>query len=317
MSNQIQKQQTTTIKSLFAQDNVQAKFKELLGKRAPQFITSVLQIATSSDLLKNADPISVYNAAAVAATLDLPLNNSLGFAYIVPFNTRQKDGSFKTMAQFQIGAKGFKQLALRSGQFLKINESDVREGEIEVYDRLSGEIKFNWIQNDKERLSKPVIGYVSFFKLLNGFEHTFYMTIEQLQQHGLKYSQTYKKGFGLWKDDFDSMARKTVIKLNLSKNAPLSVEMQKATVADQAVINDPETEDMEYVDAQISTVEKSDINKEEERIGLMIQDCESIGDLEKIKTHCDTETLRELWEDKVIEISEKLKEEQQQPKSKK
>lgn len=308
MSNQLQPQKKD-IKSFFAQENVQAKFKELLGKRAPQFITSVLQITTSSDLLVKADHFSIYNAAAMAATLDLPLNNSLGFAYIVPFNVRQKDGSYKTLAQFQLGAKGFKQLALRSGQFLRLNESDVREGEIAVYDRLSGEIKFNWIQDDKERLSKPIIGYVSYFLLQNGFEHTYYMTIEQLKQHGLKYSQTYKKGFGLWKDDFDSMARKTVIKLNLSKNAPLSVEMQKATMADQAVINDADTDDMEYVDAQISTVEKSNIDKDLERISLLIKDCETIAELENLKPNCDTEELMTMWEDKAIELSQKIQEE--------
>jgi recombination protein RecT len=99
-----------------------------------------------------------------------------------------------------------------------------------------------------ERLSRPIIGYASYFKLLNGFEKIYYMTLEELNHHGLRFSQTFKKGFGLWKDDFDSMARKTVIKLNLSKNAPLSVEMQKAIVTDQAIVNDGDTEDVEYVD---------------------------------------------------------------------
>jgi recombination protein RecT len=237
-----------TVKSLFAKDEVKNKFQEMLGRRAPQFITSVLQIASQNEMLAKAEPVSIYQSAAVAATLDLPLNNSLGFAYIVPYNNKQKDGSWKVVAQFQIGAKGFKQLALRSGQFITINDTDVREGEIKGYNRLTGEITFEWIQDEKERLSKAIVGYLSYFKLLNGFEKTFYMSVEKINEHGLKYSQTYKKGFGLWKDDFDSMARKTVIKLNLSKNAPLSVDMQKAIVSDQAVINDAETEDIEYVD---------------------------------------------------------------------
>lgn len=237
-----------TVKALFAKDEVKNKFQEMLGKRAASFITSVLQIASQNEMLSKAEPLSIYQSAAVAATLDLPLNNNLGFAYIVPYNNKQKDGSWKVVAQFQIGAKGFKQLALRSGQFITINDTDVREGELKHYDRLTGEIEFEWIQDVKERLSKPVIGYCSYFKLLNGFEKIFYMTVDELNDHGLRFSQTYKKGFGLWKDDFDSMARKTVIKLNLSKNAPLSVEMQKAVVTDQALVKDAETEDVEYVD---------------------------------------------------------------------
>lgn len=237
-----------TVKALFAKDEVKNKFQEMLGKRAASFITSVLQIASQNEMLSKAEPLSIYQSAAVAATLDLPLNNNLGFAYIVPYNNKQKDGSWKVVAQFQIGAKGFKQLALRSGQFITINDTDVREGELKEYNRLTGEITFEWIQDVAERLTKPVIGYASYFKLINGFEKTYYMTVDELNNHGLRFSQTYKKGFGLWKDDFDSMARKTVIKLNLSKNAPLSVEMQKAVVTDQALVKDAETEDVEYVD---------------------------------------------------------------------
>lgn len=233
-----------TIKTLFAKDDVKKKFEEMMGKRATQFITSVLQIVNSSDLLKNAEPMSVYNTAAIAATLDLPLNNNMGFAYIVPY----KDKTGKIVAQFQMGYKGFKQLAIRSGQFLLMNESDVREGEIKNHNRLTGEMEFEWIQDTNKRLSKKVVGYVSYFKLINGFEHTLYMTVEELEAHGKRFSQTYRKGFGLWKDDFPGMCIKTVVKLNLSKNAPLSVDMQKAVVADQSVIKDHETVDVDHVD---------------------------------------------------------------------
>lgn len=246
MENGLQtQQQTLTAKSLFERDDVKKKFHDMLGKRATSFITSVLQIVASNDLLKNADPTSIYQSAAVAATLDLPLNNNLGFAYIVPFRDNKLN---KVVAQFQLGAKGFKQLALRSGQFLTINDTDVREGELKSHNRLTGQIEFEWMQDEKERLKLPVIGYACYFKLLNGFEKTYYMTVEELDHHGRRFSQTYKKGFGLWKDDFDGMARKTVIKMNLSKNAPLSVEMQKAIITDQAEVTDAETVDVDYVD---------------------------------------------------------------------
>lgn len=241
-----------TVKSLFTRDDVKQKFQEMLGKRAPSFITSVLQIVASNHLLGKADPASVYQSAAVAAILDLPLNNNLGFAYIVPYNEsfKDSDGNWqkKTVAQFQLGYKGFKQLALRSGQFLTMHGTDVREGELIKRDRLTGEIDFKWIENDNDRQQKKVVGYVSFFKLLNGYTQTFYMSTEELLAHGKRYSQTFKQDKGLWKDDFHSMALKTVTKLNLSKNAPLSVEMQKAIVFDQAVVTDVDTQDVHYTD---------------------------------------------------------------------
>lgn len=284
-----------TTKMLFAKDDVKNKFQEMLGKRATAFMTSVLQIVNSNDLLKKADPMSVYNAAAVAATLDLPLNNGIGFAYIVPYNG--KDGC---VAQFQMGYKGFKQLAIRSGQFLLMNESDVREGEIKNHNRLSGEIEFQWIQNTAERLTKKVIGYVSYFKLVNGFEHTLYMTVEELEAHGKRYSQTYKKGFGLWKDDFSGMCLKTVVKLNLSKNAPLSVDMQKAITVDQSAIRNEETEDVDYVDA----AEDVKVTEEEKRILSFIEKETSLSSLAVLKKSIEnmTDTVKEAFEKKEKEL---------------
>lgn len=268
------------IKSLFSRDDVQSRFREMLGKRSASFITSVLQIAASNDMLKNADPASIYQAATLAATLDLPLNASLGFAYIIPFRDNK---SGKTLAQFQIGYKGLKQLALRSGQFVTIHGTDVREGELKKFNRLTGVMDFDWIEDFEERMSKKVIGYVSYFELLNGYSQTFFMTIKELEQHGKKYSQTYKKGFGLWKDDFDGMALKTVTKLNLSKNAPLSIEMQKAVISDQSVIKDAETIDVDYIDNDRTPPEP--VNKEHERILLMIQDAQTESELVEIVKH--------------------------------
>lgn len=247
----VKQENALTIKNLFSRDEVRTKFQEMLGKRAPSFITSVLQIVASNTLLAKADPHSVYHSAAVAATLDLPLNNNLGFAYIIPFNQKyQEDGQWKSkqVAQFQLGYKGFRQLALRSGQFRIMNSTDVREGELKSRNRQTGAMTFEWIEDETVRNSKKIIGYLSYFELLNGYSQNFYMTIVDLEKHGKKYSQTFQKDKGLWKDDFHSMCLKTVTKLNLSKNAPLSVEMQKAITFDQAIINDSETEDVTYVD---------------------------------------------------------------------
>lgn len=264
-----------TVKNLFGKDEVRNKFQELLGKRAPSFITSVLQIVSSNDLLSKADPHSVYHSAAVAATLDLPLNNNLGFAYIVPYNQKQKDGSYKQVAQFQMGYKGFIQLAQRSGQFRTISATPVYEGQLIEQNPLLG-FRFDFTKKTND----VVIGYASYFQLLNGFEKTLFMSLEDLKKHGVKYSQTYKKGFGLWKDDFEAMAIKTVLKLLLSKFAPLSIDMQRAVITDQGIVNDAEAQDISYADNEETT-----IDKEAERVVLMIQDAKSVEDLKAVEPH--------------------------------
>lgn len=282
---------TLTTKTLFNRDDVRKKFEEMLGKRATQFITSVLQIASQNELLQKADPMSIYNAASVAATLDLPLNNNLGFAYIVPFNTKQKDGSYKTMAQFQLGYKGFIQLAQRSGQFKTIGVTPIYEGQITEMNPLTG-FRFDFsVKSDK------VIGYASNFTLINGFEKTLYMSIEDVKKHANKYSQTFKKGFGLWKDDFDAMASKTVLKLLLSKYAPLSVEMQKAVITDQSVID--ENQEPSYVDVMDITV-----NKEDERIKALIEDSTNPKELnEALEGVYLSPELNEMYNAKVNELN--------------
>jgi len=271
---QTQQQTKYPVKAYFESPVVQQKFKELLGKRSTQFVTSVLQIVSNNKLLANAEPQSIFNAAATAATLDLPINQNLGFAYIIPYNEKQSNGSYSTVAQFQMGYKGFIQLAQRSGQFQTISATPVYEGQLIEENPLTGFV-FDW----KAKKSDIVVGYAAYFRLLNGFEKTLYMTTAQLKQHGQKFSQTFKKGFGLWKDDFDSMAQKTVIKLLLSKFAPLSVEMQRAVISDQAIVKDAETLDVQYINNE----EPKPVDKERERILALINDCNTVDELEKFE----------------------------------
>ena len=238
-----------TTKDFFAQKAVQGKFAEMLGKKSTQFITSVMQVTSSNDLLAKATPQSVYGAAVTAAILDLPIQNNLGFAYIVPYNDRN---SGQCIAQFQIGYKGLIQLALRSGQFKNISVAEIYEGQIISENPLTG-----YVFDFSKKSSDVVVGYAAYFALLNGFEKTEYMSKDKLEAHGKKFSQTYKKGFGVWKDDFDAMAKKTVLKLTISKYAPLSVEMQKAIVFDQSVTNDGEN--IEFIDNQEPQREPLDI----------------------------------------------------------
>lgn len=303
-------------------DSIKSKFAEVLGDKdkGVAFVTSILSVVNSNGQLANADQNSLYTAALMAATLDLPINPSIGHSFLVPFNTKQADGTYKTMVQFQISAKGLKQLAMRSGQFLKMNDSDVREGEIESVDRMTGEIKFKWIQDDKERLSKPVVGFISYFKLQNGFESTFYMTKEEVELHAKKFSQTYKKfGTGLWKDMFEKMASKTVIKLHLSKDAPLSTSVQKALISDQAVIkndkfvnSNEETVDVEteYVDHQEVTLDVDAVSEAKQRARIVdhITNAKDLASLEQVKSNVDPENdldLFTLYDDKARELKSK------------
>jgi recombination protein RecT len=222
-----------TIKGFFHRDDVKSKFNELMGNRSAQFITSVLSVVNNNNYLKNASPESVFSSALMAATLDLPVNPNLGFAYIIPYGQQ---------AQFQVGYKGLIQLALRSGQFKTISVTPVYEGQIKQQNPLTG-FEFDW----SNKQSDNVVGYAAYFSLINGFEKTMYMTTEEINAHGKRFSKTY--GNGVWKSDYNAMAQKTVLKLLLSRFAPLSIEMQKAVIADQSIIRDVENMDVEYIDA--------------------------------------------------------------------
>lgn len=248
MSNQTT---AVTLKSMLGNDNVKARFQEILGKKAPGFISSILSVANSNTLLQKADPKTVMNAAVIAATLDLPINPNLGFAYIVPYGNQ---------GSFQLGYKGLIQLCMRSGQYSKIEVNEVYEGEIKIKNRFTGEYEFNEPTSDK------LVGVLAYFKLTNGFEKYLYMSKEECEAHGKKYSQTFKRGSGLWSTEFWAMAKKTCLKLLLSKYGILSIEMQRAQTFDQSVVKndliqeDVDTADIEYADnANTATVRRDAI----------------------------------------------------------
>ncbi len=239
MTQQLTKAPETAL-SYMRRDSIKARFVEVLGNNGVAFQASVLTVINGNDKLKKCTPESVYMSCLMAATLKLPINPQLGFAYIIGYEDRQK-GIFT--AQFQMGYKGFIQLALRSGEYQTISASPIFEGQLISENPLTG-YEFDFTMKPKK--DTPIIGYASYFKLLNGFEKTEYMTAEEVESHGKKYSKTYNSG--PWKTDFDGMARKTVIKKLLSGWGVLSIELEKAIAADQAVIKDVETNDMEYPD---------------------------------------------------------------------
>ena len=249
------KQQTDlqAIRHFLDGKGVKEKFEQMLGKRAPQFITSVMQIIASSKDLQKADINSIYNAAATAAVLDLPLNNNLQFAAIVPYKDTKR-GTCE--AQLQVMWKGIVQLAQRSGQYETINVTDVRKGELKSRDRLSGDCIFEWEQDEEKRQQLPIIGFVSYFKLINGFKKPLFRTEAELKAHAKKYSKTYDRQDGKWNTDFDAMCAKTVIKENLSKWGPLSIDMALAFQADQAVVKSLEEGKFEYPDNPIQDAQE-------------------------------------------------------------
>jgi len=284
-------------KEFFHRDDVKAKFTELMGKRSNVYITSILQVVAQNKQLAEADVNSIYQAAMIAATLDLPINNNLGFAYIIPYG--QKDGmdeqgrdKYKQVAQFQLGYKGFIQLAQRSGQFKTISATPIYSGQLVAENPLTG-FEFDF----KVKSEGDPIGYAAYFKLLNGFEKTLYMSVEDVRKHGTRYSKTFK--FGTWKTDFEAMALKTVTKLLLSKFAPLSIEMQKAVTTDQAVINNAETEDVTYADVEPLQLE----NKENERFALMVDDCKTIEELKKLESAISNDVQADLYNQQLNALS--------------
>ena len=231
---QLAKQGTlSVVKSLLSAESTKKRFEEILGQKAPQFMASLTSLVSSSTNFNDVDGNTIIASALIAATLDLPINPSLGFAYIIPYNVKVGDAWVKK-AQFQMGYKSFLQLALRTALYQTINATEVYEGELTSRNRLTGDCNID----ESKKTSDKVIGYAAYFRLLNGFQKVLYMTVEQIQAHGKRFSKSYDNKDGLWKKDFHSMAMKTVLKLLLSKYGILSVEMQKAIVADQAIVDE-------------------------------------------------------------------------------
>ena len=235
------RQDTPTLQQMLNSAGIKRRFEELLDNAAPAFISSLLTIFNSNPKLRECSPNSILSAAGIAAALKLPINPSLGFAFIVPY---------KGQATFQLGFKGYLQLAMRSGQYRTLNSSAVRAGQIKEIDFETGEV----IRGEK--ISDEIVGYLAHMELINGFRKSLYMTVEELQAHAAKYSQSYAydlrygKRSSVWSMNFDAMAKKTVLKRLLNNYGIISIDQQSAALAtalqtDQAVI----TEDgLRYID---------------------------------------------------------------------
>ena len=211
------------LKAILSVDSVQEQFRSVLAENSGAFVASIIDLYNTDKYLQACDPTAVVMEALKAASLKLPINKQLGFSWIVPY---KKDG--KQLPTFQIGYKGYIQLAMRTGAYRYINSDVVYEGELVSQDKLTGEIEID----PASRTGDEKIGYFAFIETLNGFRKTIYMTMGEVTAHAKKYSKSFGHQSSAWTTDFDAMALKTCLRLLLSKYGIMSVEMQKAYVDD-------------------------------------------------------------------------------------
>ncbi|WP_117168850.1 recombinase RecT [Paraliobacillus sediminis] len=242
--------QGTTMKGLLSTPAVMKRFEEVLGKRSNQFTASILSLYNNEKILQKSEPMSVISSAMIAATLDLPIDKNLGYAWIVPYGNK---------AQFQLGYKGYIQLALRTAQYKNINVIEVYEGELKVWNRLTEELELDF----EAKKSDKVIGYTGYFQLINGFRKTVYWSQAEIEKHKKKFS---KSDFG-WKNDWDAMAKKTVIRNMLNKWGILSIDMQKAYTNDEKDPIEQEEQDAEIVDGEYSEISDEDMKQASAELG--------------------------------------------------
>lgn len=281
MANEIQKQERPIdlFKSVINAPSVQAQFNNALGEHKDAFVASLIDLFTGDKSLQSCKPQMVIAEALRAATLRLPLNKALGFAYIVVYNNTVKnaDGSFSKVPTptFIPGYKGYIQLAMRTGQYRTINADYVYEGELRKVNKLSGEIAF-----DGEKKSDKIVGYFCYFELLNGFNKTFYVSVEDMAAYAKRYSPSISKNTTVeqliakandgivskkvgWEGNFNDMALKTTIRRLLSKYGYLSVEMQNALSKDVEEQEMASRNDILEENANKKTISIEAINVEE------------------------------------------------------
>lgn len=227
------------LNSLLNNGAIQQTLKSTLDKNAGAFAASVMNLFNNDTLLQQCEPRAVLAEALKAAALKLPVEKQLGFAYIIPY----KDHGVPK-PQFQLGYKGYIQLAMRTGEYRYINAGKVYEGELKSEDKLTGAVDISG-----ERVSDKIIGYFAYIETLNGFSKTYYWSREKLTEHVKKYSKAFQKGSAIWRDNFDEMAIKTVLRNLLSHYGIMSIEMSNA-LSDEAapgkLLGEP-TDDSEII----------------------------------------------------------------------
>lgn len=252
---------TSPNKSLVAilkSDKIQQRFNEVLADstKTKSFIATLINVINKNTQLSKCTPETLIGGALMAASMDLPLHSTFGLCALIPFKTK-KGNIYVDEAQFQVMARGYIQLAIRSGVYKNIHFTEVYEDELEYYDPITSEIKFTAIRDRKQRdigNEKKIVGYYSMFELQTGFKKELYMSKKEMEVHGKTFSKTYDKQFGMWKTNFHVMGRKTIIKQLLTKYGILSIELRNAIESDQSVLND---DNMTYPDNEFPNNENA------------------------------------------------------------
>lgn len=248
MSNEVVQVSTTNqLKKWFSNESLIKQLGSQLSISPQAFTSSVLSVVNNNKYLRNADPASIYGAAMVAASMNLQVNPSLGECAIIPYGKQ---------AQFQVMRSGLVQLAMRSGVIKSLINEIVYEGQLVKKNKFKGVYEFD----EDAKTSDKVIGYMSYMETVEGFEKTLYMTVDEVKEHAKKFSKTYQSGSGIWKENFDAMAMKTVLKKLLSKWAPKSVA--PARQFDQAVVKiNPDKGQTDIEDAEVVYVDNDNENE--------------------------------------------------------
>lgn len=264
---------------MMQQDGIKNLVNNTLGdkKKAERFTASIISAVAVNQALQECEGSTILSAALLGESLNLSPSPQLGHYYLVPFKNTKLN---RTDAQFQLGYKGYIQLAIRSGQYKRINVIAIKEGELVSYDPLSEDIEVNLIEDEVERENAKTIGYYAMFRLVNGFEKTMYWSKEKMEAHALKYSKGYqaKKGYTFWEKDFDGMAYKTMLRQLISKWGIMSIEMQKAFTNDYSVTDEKGNttyvdNDNDYIQAEVTEINE---HQKEENQTIAAQDIPNV-----------------------------------------
>lgn len=245
-----------TISNFLTGINVKNRINQMIGEKEGQrFIASIVSAVTTNPALQDCDQLSILNAAFLGESLKLSPSPQLGQYYMVPFKDNARGIK---VAQFQLGYKGYIQLAIRSGQYKKLNVLAIKEGELINYDPLNEEIEVNIIDDEIQRENAETTGYYAMFEYTNGFRKAMYWSKAKMEAHALNYSQGYKakKGYTFWEKDFDGMAFKTMLRQLISKWGIMSIDMQEAYTKDMGTIDT--AGNVTYVDNEPITPEKKE-----------------------------------------------------------
>lgn len=248
MSNIITQEQRPKFSVMISTPGYQKLINNTLKepKRAQRFIAAITSAVATNPALQECDPATILSGALLGESLNLSPSPQLGQYYLVPFNNTKKGCKD---AQFQLGYKGYIQLALRSGAYKRLNVFAVKAGELMRFNPITEEVELNIIQDEQAREKAPSVGYLAMFEYLNGFTKTIYWSREKMEAHALRYSKGYsaKKGYTFWEKDFDAMAYKTMLRQLISKWGIMSIDLQTAFEADAQ-------SDAEFIQAEEATI---------------------------------------------------------------